>query len=497
MLDPKKRAAYIAFLRRRAKRKRETVEERRELARNFRWFVEEAWPYVEPRTFIPGKHIDVTCDFLQDYYINGKGEDALINVPPGTAKSLICSVLWQPWIWATQAPWWRGIFTSYADGIVRRDAIRCRNLIQSEWWQETWPEIQIPFQNTHAASDWTTTQGGWRISVPLFGQVVGRHGDGIIIDDPIKPEDARLERAALEEVGRVIDETLPTRLLEPAKGHRLLVMQRLHEKDPAGVWLDKKIKWRLVLPMEYEPNHPFLDTRDWRKQPGDLLWPQGRTAADVVALKNKMTPYAQAGQLQQRPAPEGGGMFKRDHVRWYKKLPSEAEIRGQWCIVVDASFKGTSTSDYVAIGVLNWYQGKLRVVEVVREKMGFLTTCEALIDVFARHPRAVKKLIEAAANGAAIVDFLKRKGISGIDEVKPEGGKEARAHVLSALWEAGDVEILEGATWAPALIHEMCSFPGGSNDDQVDMLSHGANWFLKRSGFAAYAEGVRKLKAAW
>lgn len=470
------------------------VDERRARAReSFRWFVEAAWSQVEPRRFIPGRHIDALCDFLQDYYDHGGGSDAVVNIPPGTGKSLICAVLWPAWIWVARNPGHRTICTSYADNTSRRDAIRCRNLVESSWWREAWPEIQVPYQNTHAAADWTTTTGGWRISAPLGGQITGRHGDAIIIDDPIKPEDARLERATLEEVQRVIDETLPTRLLQPAKAHRLIVMQRLHERDPAGVALDRGAR-KLVLPMHFDEKR--RDPRDWRTSPGELLWPEGRPQEDVAALERAMTPYSRAGQLEQRPSPEGGGMFRREHVRLHSRPPNERE-GGIWCVSCDATFTDARTSDYVAIGVWCLSGGKFYLAHLVREQMGFLATVAALRTVAASYPRAHAKLIEKAANGAAIVESLKQHGVLGVQAIPPLGGKEARAHVASAYWESGDILLPAAAPWVEDYVAEMCSFPGGRHDDQVDMTSLAVNWLSEKTAggdrMRGFVRGVRTM----
>lgn len=486
-LHPDARAELIEAIRRKEAQLSRDVEFRRQRTReSFRWFAEAAWPNIEPRAFVDGRHIDVLCDFLQDYYDNGGGEDAVVNIPPGTGKSLICSVLFPCWIWAGRDPGHRTICTSYADTASRRDAIRARNLVQSEWWREAWPDISIPFQNTHAAADWTTTRGGWRISVPLGGQLTGRHGDMLIIDDPIKPEDARIERQALADVHRIIEETLPTRLLNPASAHRLIVMQRLHERDPAGVAIARGAR-RLVLPMRAEEQR---DPLDWR-EPRELLWPGMLTEPDVAALESRMSAYAIAGQLQQRPVPEGGGMFRREHLR-LGRISQNAQTQGAWCISVDAAFKGNDRADYVAIGAVCFYEGKVWPTKVQRERLTFRQTCDALRLFAAEHRHVAAILVEDAANGPAIADALDRE-VAGIRLVKPLGGKEARAHVASAYWEAGDVVLPPDQPWVAAFVDELCGFPNGEHDDQVDMLSQAVN-FLAGHSSERYRRGVHAVR---
>jgi predicted phage terminase large subunit-like protein len=465
-VSPEERRAVLAEVARRHRQRLDAdVARRREKSReSFRWFVEAAWPQVEPRTFVPGRHIDVLCDFLQTYYDEGGGEDAVVNIPPGTGKSLICTVLWPAWIWVARDPGHRSICTSYADNATRRDAIRCRNLVQSQWWQEAWPEIQIPFQNTHAAADWSTTTGGWRISVPLGGQMTSRHGDAVIIDDPIKPEDARLGRAQLVEVQRIIDETVPTRLLSPSTSHRLVVMQRLHERDPAGALLSRGAR-RLVLPMLFEVES--ADLLDWRTGEGELLWPEFRSEDDVRVLSSKMSDYAIAGQLQQRPVPLGGGIFKEEWFvnRWTTRPRHDV---GTWIQSWDCTFKGETTSHYV-VGTV-WCltpEGDYCLVHVERGRMDFVETVDAVRRVTRLFPQARTKLVENKANGPAVKSALDRE-IDGIVLVEPQGGKEARAHAVTYICRAGQVVLPASAPWVPEYVDEVTAFPFGLDDDQVD-----------------------------
>lgn len=475
-----------------ARRRRDDRARARE---SFRWFVEAAWPHVEPRAFIGGKHIDALCEFLQDYFDTGGGELAVINVPPATGKSLICTVLWPAWIWAARDAGHRFIATSYADTACRRDAIRCRNLVLSEWWAARWPEITIPYQNTHAAQDWSTSTGGWRISVSLGGQLTSRHADTILIDDPIKPEDARLERSALEETNRLIAETLPTRRINPGSSHVLIVMQRLHQEDPAGVALRAGAR-RLILPMRFNPEK--ADPRDWRTEPGELLWPEGKPERDVVTLEvgpTALTPYAQRGQLDQDPDAEGGGVFKLDKLRYYKLLPYGADKYGTWCFALDAKMKTTTTGAFACIAVWCLFEARMYLVDRWRERAGLAATKAAFRSLSTQYPHVLAKVIEDAALGATVAEDLAGE-LMGIQLVGTGGGPEARAHVFAARVETGDVYLPEDNPITLELKAEMSPFPAGRTRDFVDASAHAVNYLASHvvpsvlPGLTALAGGL-------
>src|ERR1035438_2527816 len=105
--------------------------------RRLREFVEQAWHVLEPSTiFVPGMACDAICEHLQAVS-EGRIGDLIINVPPGTAKSLLTAVFWPAWVWIDH-PETRWIFSSYNAALAIRDSVKCRTLIESPWYQERW-----------------------------------------------------------------------------------------------------------------------------------------------------------------------------------------------------------------------------------------------------------------------------------------------------------------------------------------------------------------------
>src|SRR5262249_21367700 len=105
--------------------------------RSFKEFVIQAWHVLEPNTeLVPGVHIDAICANLQAV-TEGRISNLIINVPPGHAKSLLVCVFWPAWVWISN-PEARWLFASYREPLAVRDSLKCRRLIESDWYQQRW-----------------------------------------------------------------------------------------------------------------------------------------------------------------------------------------------------------------------------------------------------------------------------------------------------------------------------------------------------------------------
>lgn len=462
--------------------------------RSLREYVELAWPIVEPaREFIPGWHIDAVCDHLEAV-TKREIRRLVINVPPGTSKSLTCGVFWPSWVW-THTPDTKWITASYSGIISRRDALRARRIMESDWYRERWGGVWRPNTDDWSSIRYSNSKAGFRLAATVGGSVTGEHADHQLVDDPVKPLDAsggRVDSAALRECIEWWDETMATRVVDPAKSTRTIIMQRLHDRDLSAHVLGSGDYTHLNLPMRYEPKcvvpvvHPCsrernekgeeleptpIGFKDKRKE-GDLLWPARFPEEIMPERKKELTSRGVASQDQQRPVPAGGGIFKRDWVQFWKVFPRGGTQIQSW----DCAFKGLDDSDHVVGQVWCRKDGDFYLIDQVRDQMGFSATCKAVTTMTAKWPKAVKKLIEDKANGPAVIESLKRK-ISGIKPINPKGGKRARAHAVEPLWEAGNVFLPDPslAPWVHDFIEELVLFNGddGREDDQVDAMTQG------------------------
>lgn len=156
-----------------------SVKQRRLRSRledSFYEFIKAAWPVVEPATYIDNWHIAMYADHLQALD-EGRIDKLLVNIPPGTSKSLVTSVFWPAWRW-TRNPGLRMMFASYSAALSNRDAIKCRVLLDSPFYRSMWGHrVEL---ETDSQVYYSTSKGGWRLATSPGGRGTGEHPDTVI-----------------------------------------------------------------------------------------------------------------------------------------------------------------------------------------------------------------------------------------------------------------------------------------------------------------------------
>jgi predicted phage terminase large subunit-like protein len=464
-----------------------------EARRRFRDFIPLAWPTAEPsRAFMPNWHIDAIADHLQAVS-DGRIKRLLITIPPGHAKSLLVSVLWPAWQWI-QNPKWRGIFTSYNGDLAMRDSVRCRSVLASDWYRETF-RPKWKFAGDQNVKNWfENDQKGFRMAFGVGGKGTGFRGDCLVVDDPLNAKKQHSE-TALEEVIFWFDQVMSSRLNDPSTGAIVIIMQRLSERDLAAHVLARAGYEHLSLPTEFEPERQTTTSIgcDRRVKDGELLFPGLFPAAVIAEAKTILGAQGYAAQHQQRPAPAEGGIFKRHWWRFWQpkgtNLPAirfrDGEGVEHEAVIVtipdlveekiqswDTAFKDLKTSDFVAGEVWARLGGDAYLLDQVHERMDFPATVAAVRNMTLRWPHAETKLIEDKANGSAVIQSLSHE-LSGIIAVEPHGGKVSRACAVSPRIEAGNVYLPHPAfaPWVNDFIEECANFPNGRHDDWVDAMT--------------------------
>jgi predicted phage terminase large subunit-like protein len=465
--------------------------------RSFYAFVKQAWHVVEPAApFVDGIHIRAICEHLQAV-TEGRIANLIINVPPGHAKSLLTAVLWPAWVWINH-PETRWLFSSYREPLAIRDSVKCRRLIESNWYQGRWEDRYQLSGDQNQKNRFENTATGYRVVVPV-GAGTGERGDHVVFDDPHsvdRVESDVMRKAAID----FWNGSMSTRLNDFATGHKVVIQQRVHEADLTGDLLLKGGYELLCLPAEFESDRRCSTSIGWsdsRQQPGELLWPEKVTRADLEGLKRSLGSYGYAGQYQQRPAPAEGGIFKRRWFRFWRPAyldlpPVQVRTADGTVLSIEAvpipahfdtqiqsydmAFKDGATSDYVVGQVWGALRADRYLLDQFRARLDMPETAEAVKNLSMKWPRAVTKLVEDKANGPAVIQSLQH-ALSGLTAVNPEGGKIARAHAASPQVESGNVYLPHPALepWVNDLIEELAAFPNGRHDDQVDAMTQALN----------------------
>jgi len=499
-LTPEEKALLDEF------RRREKLAETGQRCRKSLYeFTLEAWPVLEPSApFILNWHIKAICDavqaVLEDWRERRAGRPAkygiqnlLINIPPGTAKSRIVCVMAPCWMWL-ESPEWRAIFFSGNPRISARDSVYRRDLIDSEWYKETFrPKWKLK-QDQNAKLQFNNDAGGFHSALTAGQRVIGDRADALFVDDPNDAAELSDEvRVQLNEIWW--DQGAANRLNDPQVSVRIGIMQRLHADDWAGHVLKEHVNGQYIwdhicFRQEYEPEkacscgrevcQTALGKLDPRTEPGELLFP-ARFPEEILAQERvRLGAAGYAGQHQQQPYAEGGGQIQTSWFRYYLDDPEKMqfdEIIQSW----DMTFKKTKTSDFVVGQVWGLKGPKRYLLDQVRKRMDLPDTIRAVKTMTKRWPKAVAKYIEDKANGPAVIASLQAE-VEGMIAVNPAGGKEARASAVAPVIEAGDCYLPDPVRhpWVKELLGECEAFPNGLHDDQVDALTQALSKTINR-----------------
>ncbi|WP_245447305.1 phage terminase large subunit [Methylobacterium sp. 17Sr1-1] len=450
-------------------------------------FVRRAWPVIEPGSaYVHGWHIDAVCAHLEAVSA-GTITRLLINVPPGTMKSLLAGVFWPAWEWGPKnRPGLRTVAVSHTERLALRDNLRTRRLITSPWYRALWGDRVRLTRDQNRKGRFETTATGLREAVSA-GSITGSRGDRVILDDPISVDGASSERVR-EGVAQWFLEAVPTRLNDPVRSAIVVIMQRLHERDLSGVILAKTLGYdHLMLPMEFEPERACttrIGFTDPRREAGELLFPARFPRAAVECDKAAMGEYAAAGQYQQRPAPRDGGLFKRGWFTLVRAVPAGCATVRAWDLAASVP-RGGRQPDYTAgVKLARAPDGHLYVVDVRRDRLSAGGVERLILATAAEDGPSCRISLpqDPGQAGKAQAQYLVGR-LAGYDvRASPESGDKAtRAAPVSAQAEAGNLHLVAGP-WNEAFLDELCAFPNGAFLDQVDALSR-AFAALARPGY--------------
>jgi predicted phage terminase large subunit-like protein len=406
----------------------------------------------------------------------GRVHRLLITVPPRSGKSLLASVALPAYILGRD-PRKRIICASYSGELASKLARDCRTLIMDAAYRQLFPAMVVAGKNTEAEIE--SVQGGFRYATSVGGTLTGRGGNFIIVDDPLKPEEA-MSRPARERCWEWFTGTLQSRLDHKAQGAMVVVMQRLHADDLAGRLLDHGGWQHLSLPAiaETEQVLPIGHGCVFQRAVGDVLDPWREPRATLEQLRRDLGGATFEAQYQQQPTPEDGGLVKWAWFATYDRPPYLE--RNYMVMSWDTATKDREVNDYsVGIRAIVTPGRHVFIVDVVRDRMDFPTLSKRVIEEIGRN-RGMVTLIEDAGSGTALLQDLRRRGYSKIIGQQPREGKTVRFTNVTPMIEAGQVHLPAGAPWLAPFKRELLSFPASSHDDQVDALSQLLNWVGSR-----------------
>lgn len=465
------------------------------LRAEFTAFLQRCFLTLNPGApFLPNWHIEALAYHLE-LVRRGKIRRLIVNMPPRSLKSINCSVAFPAFVLGHD-PRKRLIVASYGADLATKLGNDCRAILQAPWYRSVFPGTRISrIKNTE--SEVMTTSHGFRLATSVGGTLTGRGGDFLIVDDPLKPQDAYSD-SARQFANDWFGSTLLSRLDDKVNGAIIVVMQRLHLDDLTGKLLRGSDEWVVLnLPAIAERDEKILigDGLHHIRKAGDLLHPGREPQSVLDYMRAQLGDDVFAAQYLQAPVAPGGNMIKRIWVQRYESLPA----RTSSTLVLqsyDTASKDREQNDYSACTTWHVHDGRYYLVDVWRERCDY-PTLKARAIAHARLHRPTEILIEDTGVGTALVPELRNSGFTVIS-VQVEHSKQTRMSVQSAKFAGGHVLFPTRAPWLENLEAELFAFPGSRFDDQVDSISQAlghqiqvSSWNAKSAaGFSKFVEGL-------
>lgn len=286
------------------------------------------------RKFVVGDHhIQIAKEL--DLVIKGETKRLIINIAPRYGKTELAVKNFIARGLAIN-PSSRFIHLSYSDDLALDNSDEIRELVKSEDYRQLFPDVVVK-PNSDSKKKWYTTAGGGVYATSAAGQVTGfgagkvddedsdidsfmtgsngqLFGGALVIDDPIKPEDAESD-VIRERINERYESTLKNRV-NSRNTPIIIIMQRLHEMDLCGFLIDSEgNKWKVL-------SLPCIIDED--KDTERALWEFKHTLEELKDLKAQAAKIKSSSfdrQYQQNPKPKKGLMFPSDVLRYYKPDP--------------------------------------------------------------------------------------------------------------------------------------------------------------------------------
>ncbi|MEW6096249.1 MAG: phage terminase large subunit [bacterium] len=443
-----------------------------ESERHLNRFFRSAWDVLEPGTkYLHNWHIDLICEYLEAIK-EGQIKRLIINIPFRYGKSLLVSISFPAWMWIHR-PESRWFFTSYAQDLATDLSLKRRRLINSQWYQWRWGEKVRIVTDQNVKTWFENDKTGSMTATGAGGSITGRGGNFLVVDDPLKTEDAMsgLKRKAINDW---FDQTFYTRLNDRKQDSIIIIMHRLHQEDLTGHLLQKRLEDEyqyqlLSLPLIAEKKTIIefpISKRQIIREEGDILFPAKDNIAEIADKKESLGSQGFHAQCQQNPRVPGGNMVKREWWQYYKELPNYTMKYQSWDTAIK---KGEENAYTVCITMVTTNTGYY-ITDVWRKKVEAPELKKATQQLYDREsPNVV--IVEDKASGQGLIQEILRETKIPIKGIQVEADKISRLNAQIPTIEVGKVYLPENIPWVIDFIDEFAEAPVGKYWDQIDAFT--------------------------
>lgn len=448
----------------------------------------EAIPLLWPGFTFNWHHVAV-AEHLQRV-ADGQLLNLMLCMPPQHGKTLTASELFAAWVLGRQDE--NFFAATYSAQRAQANCRAVQRIMNSPGYKQVFPDAAIP-ERSSARHGWEVSSNGFNLvghetSRVYRGFGAGGGGTGFprsigLLDDLLKNhQDAKSPtiRNRLWEWYAAVYSARENKLKSGAGGaiRTVMINTRWDEDDPSGRLIESEGlaeeggKWTVlnfpaILDEEAALTKHPLDPREV----GEALWPDMMSVKRLLERK-KLLPTVFEALYQQRPRSVGDTLFREQWFPRYDGVPPA----GRWVVSCDMNFGDTdaqktkSIKSFASIQV--WvlgYDKTAYFVDHVHEQLDFPRAMATMKALLIKYPQISKFVVEAKANGAAVIQTLRANGIA-VDAYEPNGSKIARAGAVAPWVEAGHVRIAKNAA-GDMLINHAKHFPAKGTDDTVDAMS--------------------------
>lgn len=423
------------------------------------------------RNYQPARHIDLINEYLEQVirYVETEGREGIgfliLTMPPRHGKSINLGRFFPAYV-VGRHPDWRVIYASYAAHLAHKFSRQARNLLLSPVYQEMFPGVELA-RDGRAADSWNIADHeGGEDAMGVGGGVTGKGGHILIGDDLLSGREDAESETIREKVWDWFTDDFYTRI-DADFAARIITHTRWHQDDPIGrILRNQPGKWTVLnLPALAEASDPL------GRAEGEALWAERFSVRVLRDIEVTQGEYSFSALYQQNPVPAEGGIFKR---AWFTPAMQDAPPIAYAVRYWDLAMSEKTTADYTA-GVKYGMgeDGHRYVLDVVHERIDWGDLTERMAQVMLADGADVAQGIEEKGYMSRAIQALNvdpRLHGYQVWGYPADRDKLTRALPAAAKAASGVVHVLN-RHWTERLLDELCSFPYGTHDDQVDAFA--------------------------
>lgn len=398
--------------------------------------------------------------------IIGETKRLIINIPPRYGKTELAVKNFIAYGLALN-PQSKFIHLSYSDDLALDNSSQTKEYIESESFQSIWP-MNLK-KDAQGKKKWFNEFGGGCYATASGGAITGfgagvtdseKFSGAIIIDDPLKPDDAHSE-VKRKSVNERYNGTIRSRVND-RNTPIIVIMQRLHEDDMSGFLLNggSGEDWEhLCLPALDENNNP--------------LWEQKHTFEELEQIRQSSR-YNFSGQYMQKPSPEEGGEWRKE---WFEIVDKSFLPLGlKYELIIDGAYTKETKNDPTGLQVGVKYNNDYYILSSIDKYLEMPELIKFIPEYINSLGVDVKMiLVEPKASGKSIKQLIQSQTFYNITEINTKFVKVSkieRARTSSPYCEGGRIKLIKGG-WNDHFLEQIAIFPNGKHDEHIDLTAYG------------------------